>query len=303
MKKFLILGALSIGGAAFASAQIMMPDSTSDKVMLFDTFDGHLLNANYIDLAPAGPNTPINAIVVGSEIWVSDQVSDHLSRWTLDGTTWLGNIGGGASGGMDNVRGIEVVGNTVYVSNNGTGNGAPGESVITVSTLTNSITGSFTVGDDASGDPFDVLNYNGNLLVNDIDSQDLETHGYAGTWLSTFHNSDGVSGIDFPEQMAISHSGSVLAAGFSSPIGIYEYNSSGVQINYYAVGTGNRGVIQLGNGNIMYSTGSGVFSYDPSDGTNTTILSGVSGRFFDVLPEPSSLALLAIGAVLGLRRR
>lgn len=303
MRTRFVASTLLVGGlAASAFGQIMMPDSTSDKVLLFDAFDGHLLNAAFIDLAPATPNTPINALVVGNEIWVSDQVSDNVSRWSLDGTTFLGAIGG-AGGGMDNVRGIEWVGDTVYVSNAGTGNGAPGEAVVTISTTTNSVTGSFPVGDDSSGDPFDVLAFGGNLLVNDIDGQDIELHNTAGAWLSTFHNSDGTTGIDFPEQMALTSRGTILVAGFSTPIGIYEYAADGTQLNYYAVGSGNRGVIELGNGNILYSTSSGVFSLDPSTGGVTTILSGVSGRYFEVIPEPSALGLLIVGAVAFLRRR
>ncbi|MBZ0171291.1 MAG: hypothetical protein K8E66_02830, partial [Phycisphaerales bacterium] len=195
-----------VGIAAVASAQtrtdpnciLMVPESTNDRVMLFNSMDGSLITDNFIDLAPYGASTPINAIQVGNEIWVSDQLADSIFRFSQDGSTHLGTI----SGGMDNIRGIEWVGNTVYVTNSGTGNGAPGDGIVTIDAGSATINGFFVTGDSGAGDPFDVLDYFGNLLINDISGEDIDTHGTNGAFMSTFHDSDGVNGIDFPEQMA-----------------------------------------------------------------------------------------------------
>ncbi len=290
----------AMAGSASAQQYIMMPDSTSDAVMLFDSFDGSLVNSSFIDLTTSGiASTPINANVVGNEIWVSDQLGDGLMRFDM-----LGNHLGNIVGGMDNIRGFEVVGNTVYVSNSGTNNGAPGDSVVTINTGTMSITGSFAVGAAKNGDPFDVLAFQGGLLINDIAGEDIEVHNLAGGWVSNFHNSDGLTGIDFPEQMNLANDGqSVFVAGFSTPAGIYQYDLAGNQMNYYNVGTGARGVIQLGNGNLMFSDGNGAHVFNPSTGGVSTIISA-SGRYFEVLvPAPSSLALIAAGGVFAGRRR
>ncbi len=265
--------------AARTEERLMVVDSNSDKVMTFNSFDGSLIDPAFIDLVPAGASTPINAVRAGNEIWVTDQLTDRIMRFTLDGTTHLGNI----TGAIDNIRGLEVVGDTAYVSNAGTANGAPGEAVVTVDIPTATITGFWRVGDDSSGDPFDVLDLgDGTLLVNDIDSQDLEVHKLDGTWSYTFHNSDGSSGIDFPEQMHRTRAGTVLAAGFSSPAGVYEYNALGGQINYWAVTTGGRGVRELGNGTIMYTDGGGVFVFDPVSGSDV-LIQAAGGRFIDGL--------------------
>lgn len=290
----------AVAGTASAQEYIMMPDSTSDAIMLFDPFDGSLVDANYIDLTTSGiAGTPVNANVVGNQIWVSDQLGDGIMRYDMAGNH-LGNI----VGGMDNVRGFEVVGNTVYLSNSGSNNGAPGDAVITIDVATASITGSFAVGSAKDGDPFDVLSFQGGLLINDIAGENIEVHDLAGGWVSNFHDSDGVTGIDFPEQMNMSLDGqSVFAAGFSSPSGIYEFDLSGNQINYYDVGSGLRGVMELGNGNIMFSNSSGVHVLDPATGGMTQVASG-SGRYFEVLiPAPSSLALLGLGGIVAVRRR
>ena len=290
----------AMAGTASAQQYIMMPDSTADAIMLFDPFDGSLVDANYIDLTTSGiASTPVNANVVGNQIWVSDQLGDGIMRFDMAGNH-LGNI----VGGMDNIRGFEVVGNTVYVSNSGSNNGAPGDAVITIDVGTMSITGNFTVGAAKNGDPFDVLAFQNGFLINDIAGENIEYHDLSGGWVSNFHDSDGVSGIDFPEQMNMSLDGqSVFSAGFSSPSGIYEYDLAGNQINYYAVGSGLRGVMELGNGNIMFCDGNGVHVLNTSTGGVSDIVAA-SGRYFEVLvPAPSTLALIGFGGMITARRR
>lgn len=280
---------------------IMIPESTNDRVMLFSEVDGSLLNPNFIDLTPYGAATPINAIQVGNEIWVSDQVADSIFRFSIDGSAHLGTI----SGGMDNIRGIEWVGDTVYVSNAGSGNGAPGPGVVTIDVPSYSVSGFFASGDTGAGDPFDVLSYFGNLLVNDIAGDDIDTFTTGGAFFSSFHESDGINGINFPEQMITTQFGTVLAGGFSSPAGIYEYDQAGNQINYWDVGTAVRGVHALENGNILFTDGSGVHVLDPNTLLITDSITGVSARYAEcVVPAPATLALVSLsGLVAGRRRR
>lgn len=289
-----------LAAIAQAGGVLMVPESSNDQVMTFDAFDGSLINMNFIDLTSqtGGARTPINAVPVGNEIWVTDQLNDNISRWSGAGA-FLGHIGGA----MDNIRGLHVNGNTAYVANSGSNNGAPGEGVVTIDIGSQSISGSFTVGDDNSGDPFDIIDFGNGLLINDIDGEDLELHDLAGAYLSNFHDSDGLTGIDFPQQMARGLTGSVLASGFSLPAGIYEYDGNGNQINYYDVGTGLRGIYQLGNGNIMFTDGAGVHIYDIGNDSVSDVVTGVSARYIELIPEPASLSLLALGALVGLRRR
>lgn len=308
MNRALTLAAIVGLASSMASAQsrtlencdLMVPDSTNDRVMLFSSFDGSLINDNFIDMVPQGASTPINSVQVGQEIWVSDQVADSIFRYSLDGSTHLGTI----SGGMDNIRGFEVVGNTAYVSNSGTGNGAPGDGVVTIDVPSATINGFFVTGDTGAGDPFDVLSYFGNLLINDISGEDIDVFSNGGAFQSVFVESDGVSGIDFPEQMTATSLGNILVGGFSSPAGIYEFDGSGTLLNYYDVGTAVRGVHELGNGNIMFTDGSGVHVLDPNTGLITTSIDGVSARFIEcVIPAPSSAALLGLAGLAAFRRR
>lgn len=297
------LAAIVFASTGVASAQfLLIPDSSGDTIMQFDAFDGSLIKQDYIDMSALG-GTPKQASQVGDEIWVSNQINDVIHRFDQNGVL-LGEIG--AAGGLDNIRGFEVVGNKLYLSNSGTNNGAPGDAVVVIDVPSQMIGGSFLVGDTGAGDPFDVLAYNGGLLIDDIATDDIDMFGLDGTFQSEFHNSDGVSGIDFPQQMALASGDRVLVAGFSPPAGIFIYDNNGAQVEQLADGNGARGVYELGNGNIMFTTGSGVFVIDRANGDNIlTILGGVSGQYIEPapLPEPASLLLFGLGALVALRRR
>jgi len=235
--------------------------------MLLSGVDGSVINPVYIDLGLAGASLPIEALVVGNEIWVSDQNADKVMRFSLDGTTNLGDI----VGGLDNIRGMELVGNEVWVTNAGTNNGAPGTAVVRFSTA------GAPLGFHAVNDPFDAVNFQGDVLIANILGEDIDRHDVNGVFLNTFHLSDAVTGIDFPEQLSVRANGNVLAAGFSPPAGIYEYDSTGVQLNYWPTSSA-RGVIELQNGNILYAAGSNISILDPMTGTST-VLVAAGGRY------------------------
>ena len=309
--------------AAKAADFLMIPDSNSDRILLFDSFDGSLVDDNFIDGAGLF-STPINAIQVNEEIWVSDQVADSIFRFDLGGTL-LSTI----NNGLDNIRGMALVGDTVYVANAGTENGAPGdgEVVITFDTQGNNL------GFFDTGDPYDILEYNGELLINDINSEatggeDIDRYDLDGNFLGTFHESDGETGIDFPQQMTQRANGNLLVAGFSAPAGIYEYDANGNQVGVFdgddgIAFRGIRGVYELGNGNILWTGGDGVVSTDLTTGVATDIFTvntpdllpeaeyRPSARYIDTLsipdvadvPEPGvALGLLSLG-LLGLNQR
>ncbi len=272
-KQLACFGLLASTLASAASAQdLMIVESTTDRVMLFSAADGTLINDTFIDLTTAtpSPSTPVEAIEVGNEIWISDQIADTVFRYSADGTTFLGT----ATTGRDNMRGIALANGSVYVTNSGTGGAAYGD------VLKEYATDGTLLNTHPVGDPFDVIDYGGSLLIANIAGEDIEEYAYDGTFIGIFHDSDGITGIDFPEQLAAVGNGNVLAAGFSAPSGIYEYDSTGAQINFYDPGnSGLRGVALLDNGDIIYTTGSGVFTYNIASGLSTQTHAGVSGRF------------------------
>jgi hypothetical protein len=82
--------------------------------------------------------------------------------------------------------------------------------------------------------------------------------------------------------------------------------STGTVLATYTA-AGARGVAQLGNGNVMWTSGAGAFVLDVGTGLSTQVYSG-GGRYLEVLsvvPEPAAVLLWAAGllAVLGAARR
>jgi len=280
-----------LGVAATAQTFVIMPDSTNNRLVSFDPFDGSVINSNMFALAGG---TPLNAIQVGNEIWVSEQVGDRVSRWDL-----AGNSLGAITGALDNIRGMELYNGVVYVSNSGTANGAPGAALRMFDTSGNSL-GHFTTPQATS--PFDVLEFQGNLLVASANANDdIHKYSTSGTSLGTFHNS---SSLNFVEQMDIAHNGEVIAAGFSTNNVVWLDPTTGAITGSFAA-SGARGVFQLANRNILWSNSSGAWVYDVTTGTSTLVYSG-GGRFFDlyVVPEPTTMIAFGAGlAALVARRR
>jgi hypothetical protein len=218
---------------------------------------------------------------------------------------FLGEIGG-ASGGLDNVRGITMIGNVIYVANSGTANGAPGAAVVMFST-SGAPLGNFSTTGFAPG-PFYILEQQGTLLVSsDTGNNDIHRFTLGGVSVGAFHNS---TALNFVEQMGMATNGSILAAGFSTNnIAFLDPNNGSLLSSFAASGA--RGVMQLGNGNVLWTSGAGAFTYNPATNTSTQVYTG-GGRFlsFVPVPEPSTVAalslsggvLLALGARRGRKR-
>jgi hypothetical protein len=205
----LLVGFAGLALSAHAQQQqmLMVPDSSSDKIMLFSAVDGSMINADFILDAAGNPydfNTPKDAIQVGAEIWVADQVSDAVYRFDL-----LGQYQSTISGGLDNIRGMELVAGTVYVTNSGTANGAPGVNAVVKFDTSGTNLGNFV----AAASPFDVVALNATeiLVAGSGNNPDVTRHDLAGNLLGTWHN----GAISFCEQAIKRSNGNILIAGFT----------------------------------------------------------------------------------------
>jgi hypothetical protein len=247
--------------------------SGNHKVMLFSAVDGSLVFDNFINLSglanPTG--TPKGIRRVGDEIWVSDQIRDRIDRFTLEGT-WIDTIGGRfPGGGLDNVRGLGVVNNEVWVANAGTANGAPGNAVVRFDFAGNNL-GSFPT----QGSPWDFIQRDDEVLLSFSSATPyvsrIERLDLVGNHLGSFNPPSQMNFIQGIDERA---NGNVVAAGFSSPAGVYEYTSAGVLVGVLG-GTSNgpRGVAALDNGNVMWTNGSGIQVADVVAGTSTIIFPG-----------------------------
>ncbi len=301
---FLVVAGLST--AVGAQSVLLIPDSTADRVSAFSPVDGSIIDLNFIPPDPDNLSTPINAIrSPQGTIYVSDQLDDAVREYKLDGG-FVGTVVD-ASNGLDNIRGIDFYEGNLYVTVGGN-NGGLGDTIQRFDANGGSQITWATTNIDS---PFDIIfratTPVPTALVANIDTENIDEYDTSGNFLGSFVDSDGVSGIDFPEQLHETANGDILAGGFSVPAGIYRYDSSGNQINYFDVGTGVRGVYELQNGNILWTAGSGVFSLDPNTGQSLLITDDGSFRFIEsvLVPEPACglLASMAFLVAFGIRRR
>ncbi len=315
-KLYAIAAASSALLVSAAQADLLIPNSSDDSIGLYSSVDGSVINANFIvdanDPSTYDFGTPKEAIQVGDEIYVSDQIRDAIFIFDLTGS-YVGKI----DSGLDNVRGLayEPSNNTVYIANGGGNNGAPEDQIVTIDPTSRTITGSFGFG-PPNFSPFDVSIYDGQLLVSDIDGGSLNSEGvdvfeFDGTYVSrliSVGTTDPDNGPDFPQQVSGKLSDSnILVAGFSPPAGVFEFDNDGDLVDVYAEGFGQRGVYELLNGNYIYTgggpDGQGTYSLDPT--TGALALLGAGNQFIApvVVPEPTTAGLLALAAVGVLRRR
>jgi hypothetical protein len=246
---------------------VLMPDSTNNRLVVFSPVNGSVITPNLFALAGG---TPFHAVQVGNEIWISEQVGDRISRWSPDGTA-LGAIGTG--GGLDNIRGMALRGNDLLVTNAGTANGAPGAAIVRVA-LDGTIIGHVATTTTSSS-PFSLLERAADLLVGSSNAND-DVHRYdaAIASLGTFHNS---TTLNFTQQMTVAANGDILAAGFSSNNIVRLDPATGAALGTIPA-SGARGVFQLDNGNILWTSAAGAFVYDPNTQLGVQVYTG-GGRY------------------------
>ena len=132
--------------------------------------------------------------------------------------------------------------------------------------------------------------------------------GVNSTLIETFVESDGVTGIDFPQQITVRQSNAnLLVGGFTPPGGFYEYDAAGNQIDLLNADDGFaervRAAYELGNGNILWSGGDGVVVTDPTTSEATDIYTvntldfRPGARYIEQLVVPNDGELDLTGAI------
>lgn len=285
------------------SAQIMIPDSGGDRVMLFDGFDGSLLDANWLTDEGAVDwafSTPKEAKFVGSELWVADQVEDAVHRFDA-GLNFIGSVTGGDGMSLNNIRSLGFDGSTIYVTN---ADGDFDDAVVKFD-ASGGFVGFFSVD---STSIFDAEPFMGDLLISDSSNDTVDRYTTDGAFVSNF-----ASGLGFAEQVVILADDSVIVADAIDSAGIeglYHYNSDGSLRAYVDTapigGPTLRGGNILGNGNYILSTGSGIWTAE-DDGSGgwifDQVLADASGQYATYVPEPTTALLLGLAGLTLIRRR
>ncbi|MCO5206156.1 MAG: hypothetical protein M9928_14070 [Anaerolineae bacterium] len=277
---------------------LLIPDSTDDRVMAFDPMTGDLIDPDYIPADPDNLSTPIEAILSasGMSILVSDQIDDVVQEYDLDGN-YIGVFapaGGADTSILDNIRGIALRDNgNLLVS---VASGSNSNAIAEFDTAGNYLGNFVANGDGGLNSPFDVAPRPTDWMVPGINSDAVHLYDLVGNYVS-----DLTAVNTFPEQAAEIPNTNVLVANFSGDSGVLEYLADGTFVGLYDVVTGNRGVYELPNGNILTTNGSGVYEIDRAGALVDTKISDVSARFIThiVMDEPpTAIELVAFDAAV-----
>lgn len=260
---------------------LLIPDWTGDRVMAFDPQTGDLINANLIPSDPTNLASPKNAIMSasGNSILVADQIRDAVQEYSLTGT-FIRTFTQGAT--IDNLRGIALRpnGNLLVTI----GGGTYDNSVIEYDTNGN-FTGPFIpAGSGGLSDPFDVYVRANDILVSGAVSDQIHRYTLTGTFLSNL-----AAVNNWPQQInEVAPGGNLLVANFSgTQNGVVEFTNAGVLVGTYGPITGNRGVYQLGNGNILTTDDAGVYEINRSGVLVSTKMTGVNAQYIELGSVPS----------------
>jgi hypothetical protein len=260
-----------------ASAQIVVtPNATTNTLLGFSPVDGSLITNDVIAVADT---TNVSAIAVNLEIWVSEQLGDRVVRYDHGGNI-LGVIGPTFAGiGFDNIRGLTLIGSTVYVTNSGTANGAPGNAVIAFDTAG---VYQFHFATAAAPSPFSIMAWQGDMLVTGSSNDDVHRYTLTGTPVGTFHNST----LSFTHQLAPASDGNVWCGVFTTNVVVKLDATTGAQLSSFPA-SGARGVFELQNGNVMWTNSSGVHIHDIGTATSSQVFAG-SSYHLNLLPTSIS---------------
>ncbi|HMP16739.1 MAG TPA: hypothetical protein PKD72_06940, partial [Gemmatales bacterium] len=214
-----------------------------DRVILVSRVDGSVLNTSFI--VHNNLQTSINAIQApNGNILLSDQVNNAIYEYTLSGNL-VGTVVGAAQG-LQNIRGIAIHNNQLYVTVGG------GTHQNTVQRFNLDATGQQTfITNTNLVSPFDVFfRSNGEVLVSNGTASTanpnfsrIQRFDIDGNFLGTFQN-PAPGDIRFPQQIFERSNGNILVGGFSLPTAIYEYDANGNQLATLAPGLGTRGVYE-----------------------------------------------------------
>lgn len=271
---FLLLAGVAM--PAMAQDLLLIPDSDGDRVWAFSAVDGGLIDDDFItDPGSVGGvdvfNRPLE-VLLGSDgnLLISDQFSDVVSEFAPDGSfIRIFSLGGVRDTNiMDNIRGGHVLtqgpnAGDVLITNSG----ALNDLVISQKNVKSLDADDGSEQNDFAFNryggirgPFDVIEYNGEVLVADEGQDKIVRYTLDGKFNERFANNISTPQLDFPQQMAEASNGNLLICAFSSGF-ILEFDPTGTLVGQYDPGTLElyRGIAELDNGNLLVTTTTGVY--------------------------------------------
>jgi len=264
---------------------LLIPESSNDRVMAFDPQTGDLLDMDFIPPNSTVLSTPINAkLTPWGTISISDQIKDLVQEFDTTGSYigYLAPVGGVNHDILDNMRGhtYKPDGHLLVTC----AGGANQDAIVEFDSSGNYLGNFIANGAGGLNGPWDIWYREGDVLVTGGSSPEgIYRFDYNGAFLSIFSVD-----ADFPHQLVELANGNVAVANWSSPSGVRIHAPDGTTLQLLTGVTGNRGVWELGNGNILTTNSDGVHELDRDTGVLVrTIVSGVAARLISIYVKPS----------------
>ena len=269
-----------ISSARGGEKYLMIPDWTFDRVYLFNSVNGDLLDTAFIAHSNPQLQSPKHALQLfdGRSIIVSDQISDLVQKFDTAGNYvgFFAPSGGVNTSILDNMRGIRFRPNRNLLVTVGSG---ASQNTIQQFDEDGNHTGTFITGNLNS--PFDILLRQGDMLItNSSGTNRITKFTHDGVFISPFYSG---SNIVFPQQMYQLANGNLVVAGFSTPSGLIMFDSTGNYIRSLTGVTGCRSSYLLGNGHYLTTNATGVHELDSA--TGSLIRTVVTGANYQYISE------------------
>ncbi|MCA9302605.1 MAG: hypothetical protein KC996_00635 [Phycisphaerales bacterium] len=305
----LLAAALACSGAS-AQDVLLIPYSTNGSVWVFSAADGTLIdNAFITDPGSDGGvdvfDRPIEAMISASgTILITDQFADVVSEFNPDGSfVGVFSLGGALDLDiMDNIRGGHVLtsgpgAGDVLVTNYGRLNDlvVSQKNVKRLSPTDGSEKTDFAFNRYGGiRGPFDVIEYNGEVLVADEGQDKIVRYTLEGKFIDLFASFINFPQLDFPEQIAEASNGNLLVCAFSSGV-ILEFDPTGTLVGQYDPGTLDlyRGIVELDNGNLLVTTSTGVYEVTRTGVVVDVEAEGTGFRYITRYTPPKASPLAA----------
>ena len=274
---------LKFGDNSGISKVLLITDWTADRVYMFNSTNGDLIDTAFIPRSSPLLQSPRHALQHPNttDILVADQISDVVQRFNRNGTYEgvFAPIGGPITSILDNIRGMCFrTGNNLLVT---VGSGANQNTVQQFDSAGNHI-GTFMPTTNLNS-PFFITQRSSDFLVANFSGTNrISSFDLSGNFISYFYVGSNFAG---PQQILELPNGNVVTAAFSPPSGLAYLTSTGAFVRLLTGITGNRSAYLLGNGNYLTTNGAGVHEIDSTTGALVrTVTLGANFQFISELP-------------------
>lgn len=276
MKLPIAVALLAAASCAHAQEVLLIPDSgpVLGRVWALSPADGSVISNAFIP-PDARLTQPIQIIDSGAgTLLVTDEVAKAVYEYAPTGA-YIRTL----ASGLDGAFGICMKGGFAYVTS-GFSNSLGGK--IYKLALDGSAPVVFSDWTGV-GDPRGIIPYGSGFMVGNSTDDDLELVSATGAVQPVpFFDSDGISSINFPQQLVDLGAGNVMAVGFSAPWGLFFFDSSAANYASYRspeVFLSPRGATLLDSGELLYTGGTRIDKFSPKNYVNINLVNQVGGSF------------------------